>query len=348
LKVLILKPSSLGDVVQALPVLRLLKAHQPASQIYWWISSDLYSLLEGDPDLTGIFTFDRRRLDQPQAWRQFFRTIRAMRALRFDLVLDLQALARSGFVCWLARAARSVGLEDWREGAPMFYDIAVRRPSYHTHAVEWYLETLKPLGVPVRWDFEWLPARPQAAKMIRRKWAINPAQRLILISPGARWANKRWPVECYAEAVRSLGAEFQELQFAVIGGRDDVALGAALAQAAPGRCLDLTGQTSLPELAEWVRMSDLVVSNDTGPMHIAAALGKPVVALFGPTDPRRTGPFRQLHHVLQAPLPCAPCCNTRCHFERHLACLREISPAVVCGKIRQLLPLNTALKQGVD
>ena len=127
--------------------------------------------------------------------------------------------------------------------------------------------------------------------------------RWIVIQPGARWPNKRWPAESYAELVRLLAAANPDLQFAILGGEEDRPLGEVIARANAARCLDLTGEISLPEMVEWIRLSKLMVTNDTGPMHVAAALGKPVVALFGPTEPRRTGPYGQLEHVLRIEPP---------------------------------------------
>jgi len=106
-------------------------------------------------------------------------------------------------------------------------------------------------------------------------------------------------------------------------------LGEALTNANPRRYLDLTGKVSLPEMVEWIRLSELMISNDTGPMHVAAALWKPVVAVFGPTEPRRTGPYGQLRNVLQLTLPCAPCMKSRCHYAKPFECLRALSPESV-------------------
>ena len=103
-----------------------------------------------------------------------------------------------------------------------------------------------------------------------------------------------------------LAAANPGLQFAILGGAEDRPLGEVIARVDAARCLDLTGRISLPEMVEWIRLSELMVTNDTGPMHVAAALGKPVVALFGPTEPRRTGPYRQLEHVLQLTSPVFP------------------------------------------
>src|SRR5204863_6118392 len=154
---------------QALPVLRLIKKHLPSSDIYWWIESRLAPLLEGDPDLAGLVLFDRRRWAKPQNWGEVFRSVRWMRAQRFDWVIDLQGLLRSGAFAWLANGGLTVGLDEPREGARGLYDMAARRASFHTHAVDWYLEVLKLLKVPVHWDFIWLSERPQVAAAIRAK-----------------------------------------------------------------------------------------------------------------------------------------------------------------------------------
>jgi heptosyltransferase-1 len=332
LKILILKPSALGDVVQALPVLRLLKRHQPDSEIYWWVDSNLAPLLEGDPDLAGVVRFERRRWASPVHWPEMWRSIRWLRAQAFDRVIDLQCLARSGAFAWLAAGKLTIGLDEPREGARGFYDIIVRRPSFHTHAVDWYLAVLAHLGVPQDWNFTWLPERPEIAAAVRRKWNAGSARWLVL-QPGARWPNKRWPAEHYAELVRQLTASQPGLRFAILGGAADQSLGALIARATPERALDLTGKTSLPEMVEWLRLSELMVTNDTGPMHVAAALGKPAVAIFGPTEPLRTGPYGQLHRVVQLNLPCVPCLKPRCAWVKPLECLNAIRPASVFKRV---------------
>jgi lipopolysaccharide heptosyltransferase I len=341
LKILILKPSSLGDVVQALPVLRLLKLHWPDSEIFWWIDSALAPLLEEDPDLAGIVRFERRRWTIPANWPEIWHSVQWMRRQSFDLVIDLQCLLRSGVFAWLANGKFLVGLDEPREGARGFYDLAVRRASFHTHAADWYLAVLPALNVPMHWNFEWLPERPAISAEVKRKWDTASA-RWIVIQPGARWLNKRWPVEKYAELVRQLAAARPDVRFAILGSGDDREAGAAIAQADPRRCLDLTGKISLPEMVEWIRLSELMISNDTGPMHVAAALGKPVLAIFGPTEPRRTGPYRQLQNVVRIDLPCAPCLKPHCTYSKPMECLRAISPEIVFSRATRLLAATAA------
>jgi lipopolysaccharide heptosyltransferase I len=336
LKILILKPSSLGDVIQALPVLRIIKCHLPASEIFWWIDSNLAPLIENDPDLAGIVHFERKRWASPRHWPEMLRSIRWMRAQKFDWVIDLQCLLRSGTFAWLANGKLLIGLDEVREGARGFYDLAVRRTSFHTHAVDWYLAVLPPLGVPVHKNFRWLPEQPEIAAAVKSKWQTAGA-RWIAIQPGARWSTKRWPVQNFAELVRLLAGNFPGVRFAILGNDDDKPLGETISRAEPARCLNLCGRISLPEMVEWLRLSELMITNDTGPMHVAAALGKPLIALFGPTEPRRTGPYGQLENVLRINLPCSPCMKSRCHYEKPNECLKAISPAMVFEFARKKL-----------
>jgi lipopolysaccharide heptosyltransferase II len=351
LKVLILKPSSLGDVIQALPVLRLLKLHWRQAEIFWWIDSALAPLLEGDPDLAGVALFERRRWGKPRYWPEMVRSIHGLRQKNFDLVIDLQCLARSAAFAWLANGKHLVGLDEIREGARSFYDVVVPRGSYYTHAVDWYLSVLSRLEIPVHDRFEWLPLRPAVAAGIRQKWPDAspggqstafpssaqktplPAPQWIALQPGARWQNKRWPVENFTELVRLIALKYPAARIAILGDKGDHLLGTIVCDAAPERCLNLCGATTLPEMVEWIRRCDLMITNDTGPMHAAAAMKKPLVALFGPTEPRRTGPYGQTQSVLRVQLPCSPCMKPRCTFEKPEECLRALSPAQVMTRV---------------
>ena len=341
MKILILKPSSLGDVVQALPVLRLLKLHLPESEIFWWLESSLSPLLADDPDLAGVFPFERKGWTTPRRWPAVFRSARNLRHERFDWAIDLQGLARSGLFTWLANAQMSIGLdnarEGAREGARLFYDVLAPSAPPGTNAVERYLGVLPRLGVPVHANFQWLPERPRAAAAIREKWSPDSA-RWIALLPGARWENKRWPVEYFQELARRVSSLAPDLKLVILGGKDDQPLGSAIAGIAPERYLDLTGRTSLPEMIEWLRVSELVITNDTGPMHVAAALRRPVIALFGPTDPDNTGPYGQRENVIQdKSLACVPCMSDHCSYKQPLACLRNITPAMVLERAARAL-----------
>lgn len=218
------------------------------------------------------------------------------------------------------------------------YDLTPPRSSPRAHAVDRYLAVLPLLQVPVRWDFEWLPARPQAARRVRETWAPETLRtRWIVLLPGGRWDNKRWPVGNFVKLAQRFG-EIPGTNLVVLGSQNERTLGEEIAAAAPGRCLNLAGSTSLDEMIEWIRLSRLTITNDTGPMHVAAALRRPVIAIFGPTAPWNTGPYGQLGHVLQAAsLPCVPCMRSKCVYREPLACLHAITPEEVFEKARKEL-----------
>lgn len=331
-KILVLKPSSLGDVVQALPVARLLKRRFPAAELHWWLNSELVPLLANDPDIDRVVPFDRKSWGSPFGWPGAVGSIRDLRRERYDWVIDLQGLARSSAVAWLAAGALTIGLDDPREAAPIAYDVSVPRDGYDVHAVDWYLSVLRRLDVPVTWDFEWMPRDEGAAAAIRSLWP-DDGLRWIAFQPGARWTNKRWPAENFAALAARLTSRDPSLRVVVLGGDADRPLGGQIAAAAPGRCLDLTGQLSLPGMVEWLRRCVMMVTNDTGPMHVAVALGRPVIGLFGPTEPTRTGPYGQVAHVLRADLPCAPCMKATCANAEPLACLKALTVDLVARSV---------------
>jgi lipopolysaccharide heptosyltransferase II len=321
-------------------VLRLLKTTYPASEVYWWLESSLVPLLEGDPDLAGIIPFHRKRWSKVIHWPEAWSSLQEIRRHRFDWVVDLQSLLRSGIVAWLANGEFTIGLDDPREGARAFYDVTVPRPSYSTHAVDWYKSVLQWLNVPVHSDFDWIPERPSVRHQIQKKWDPGSYD-WVALQPGARWVNKRWPAEYYAELVRMSVKRFENARFVILGSPADTELGRAVAAIAPSRCLNLAGASSLPEMVEWVRLSKCMVTNDTGPMHVAAALKKPIIALFGPTEPMRTGPYGCLENVQRVQLPCVPCMKSTCAWPEPLACLREISPSRVFSVLEQHLAIGT-------
>jgi lipopolysaccharide heptosyltransferase I len=350
LKILILKPSSLGDIIHALPVLRLLKLHFRDAEIFWWIDSRFAPLLEGDPDLAGIVLFKRNRWTSPLHWPEMVRSILWMRAQQFDWVIDLQGLFRSAMFAWLARGKLLIGLdnprEGGREGARALYDVAVAGVK-ENHAVARYLSILPALGVPSHMNFQWLPERPTVAAAVKSKWpdSVSSPQssaptHWIAIQPGTRWPTKCWPAQNFAEAVRLLSKKVPNARFAVMGSASDKPLGEIVARAVPepGRVLNLCGETTLLEMIEWLRVCSLMITNDTGPMHAAVALGVPVVALFGPTDPRSTGPYGQLENVLRIDLPCSPCFKSYCRWKNPMECLTSISPETVTKLAYKKLP----------
>ena len=202
----------------------------PASEIFWWIDSKLAPLLEGDPDLAGVSALNAGAGRRRATGRKCCAASIGCGNKISIWVIDLQCLVRSGAFAWLANGNFLIGLDEPREGARGFYDVAVRRPSFYTHAVDWYLAVLPLLGVPVHWNFQWLPDAPPLPQSCKSKWQTGDA-RWIALQPGARWQNKRWPVEYFTELVRLwLAKNFPDARFAILGDEEDKPLGEIIAR----------------------------------------------------------------------------------------------------------------------
>ena len=306
-RILIVKPSALGDIVHGLPVLRLLRRRWPGARIAWLVNAGFAGLLAGHPDLDEVIVFERRRLGSIPA------LARRLAGGGFDLALDLQGLFRSGWLAWQTGAAVRVGFAAAREGAGAFYTDSVPDRGENRHAVERNLDAAEALGCgrgPVEFDLGMSDVDQASAD------ALVPAGPFAALLPGTNWATKRWPAEHFAALVGPLRDRF---------GLASVVAGAADAAALPG-AVDLIGRTSLKQLVAVLGRASLVVANDSGPMHLAAALGRPLVVPFGPTHPARTGPYGRPECVLRLDLPCAPCYARSCV---HQSCLRWLSPSAV-------------------
>jgi heptosyltransferase-1 len=316
-RVLIIKPSAIGDVVHTLPVLALLRRCWPAALIDWLVTPACAGLLEGHPLLNEVIRFERREYGRswrsPRTLAALLAFAKGLRERQYDLVIDLQGLFRSGWLAWAARAPVRVGLSDAREGARWFYTHRVPVGTPERHAIERYLCVTQALGCgrgPVEFPFA-------TDERDREQVAALAPERYAVLLPGTNWPTKRWPVERFTGLVEPL-RERLGLSAVVAGGPTETDLGAKIAAAAPG-VIDLTGRTSLRQLVALLERAALVVANDSGPMHIAAALGRPLVTPFGPTNPVRTGPYGRMDCVIRLDIPCSPCYSRRCS---HQSCLQ--------------------------
>ncbi|MGE5608874.1 MAG: lipopolysaccharide heptosyltransferase I [Bacillota bacterium] len=329
-RILIMKPSSLGDIVHALPVFNLLRRRFPQAHITWLVAPYCAGLLKGLEGLDEIMLFDRRRLGaawwNPKALLELLQLHRELRRRQFDLVIDLQGLFRSGWMAWQSGAPIRIGFANARELAWIFYTHRVPIETMEQHAVDRYLKIAAALGCdsgPTEFRFPTTEADRQAVgKLLPR------GERIAVLMPGANWITKRWPAERFAALVELLKERFG-LRSVIAGGKD----AAEVAGRIPG-AIDLTNKTTIPQLVALLERADLVVANDSGPMHIAAALGRPLVTLFGPTNPVRTGPYARPEAVVRANIDCAPCYRRQCPHSR---CLRELGIEPVLSAVEKQL-----------
>jgi len=326
-RLLAVKLSSLGDVIHALPTVHALKA-AGVGAVDWVVQSEYAELARACPEVERVIAFPRRGASI--VGRLAF--LRELRRERYDLVADLQGLLKSAIVARLARASRRLGPSFHREGARLFYSAVAGPRNRNRHAVDECLYALRALGWP---EPDGPPAFPLRVPPF--PGAAVPRPRIALC-PRSRWPTKNWPLEHFVALGRLLlertgGAlhVFGSAADAADGGRIVAGIGDV------GPVENHCGRTGLLELAAWLGGMDLAITVDSGPMHLAAALGVPVLALFGPTDPVRTGPYGAAHRVLRFDrLPCIPCFSETC-ARGDLACLRNVFPSAAAAAAGEML-----------
>jgi heptosyltransferase-1 len=336
--ILIIKPSSIGDVVHTLPALAAIRRLHPEAYITWLVEEESYNIIEGHPGIDQIIVSKRKGwLRNLRNCSEVFGTLREIslfakeiRKRRYHLVIDLQGLFKSGLLVRLAKGKRKVGYDKTREFSYLFLNERIRPFNPDKHAVLRYLNLAKYLGaddVPV--DFH--IALGKGEKEYVDNIIDGSKQPIISINPMARWKTKQWSHRRFAELADKI---HQQLGTTVLltGGKGDIEDVARIQSYMTCKALSVVGKTTLKELAYLFRHSQLVISTDSGPMHIAAAVGTPVIALFGPTSPLRTGPFGDGHVVIKKHLPCSPCFRKRC---RTVDCMQQITVRDVFSEIKK-------------
>ena len=312
MNIVLVKLSSLGDVVHALPVAAALRARFPRARLSWIVERREAALLRGNGVLDAVVDVDTRGwrrartpADLVGAGGALGELARGLRAARFDVAVDLQGLVKSGLVTAATRAPLRIGFAApfCRERfSALFTNRHVTPPVTARHVVEQYLAVLEPLGVrPTAIAFP-LPADPAAEARVDAffmRSGVKPRDRLVVLLSGAGRADKRWPVDRFAALARSLTADAGGSVLVVWGpGEHDTAT--AIVESAGGGRTRLAPASTIEELIALLQRASVVVGGDTGPLHLAAALGVACVGLYGPTAAERNGPWGQLNRALQS------------------------------------------------
>jgi len=326
-RILILKPSSLGDIIHSLPTLAAIRERFPKAFIGWLVKREWAGILEGHPCLDELLSFP---FEVGSAWPM----VQEIRKRRFDLTIDLQGLLRTGLLCYLSGATDRIGFEGARELSPLFYTYRVRVDKENLHAVDRYLLIAQRLGGKTdfkRFDIS-ITERDQekARKLIK---TVSGDQSIVAIHASSRQQVKRWPPECFAELADQINQAVLGVPV-FTGAKGDVKDITEIQKRMKTVSINLAGQTSLKELAALLKMSRLLITNDSGPMHLAAAVGTCVVALFGPTDPKKIGPYGQGHVVLRHAELC-PACQTGTKGPHR--CLEAISVKETMAAVKNVL-----------
>ena len=324
--ILIIKPSALGDIVHTLPFLAAVKKQFPDAKIDWVVAHGLHTFLEGHPMI------NRLRVIKKDQWKQFahlsqtFREInelkKGLKASNYDVAVDLSGLFRSGVITYFSKAKIKLGFKESDEGSPFFYTHKIHG-SMNIHAIDRYLEIAKFMGCNIgNIEYSFAPYNPDPPilKQLPEKY--------IIICPSAGKPANRWQAEKFGSLAATL-----KLPSIVIASKAETDIADIVVSCSEGKAISVAGQTSLKELIALIKKASFFICNDTGPMHIAAALDIPVFAIFGPANPVRTGPYGKIHTIIQKQLDCSPCYTKQpCS---HFKCMKDLSVEDVFKAIDQ-------------
>ncbi len=347
-RILIIKQSSLGDIIHTLPVAHALKRCFPGCRIGWIVQRAFADLLRQDDAVDRVYPITIPSTSDPQAGRlaylrAFSATLDTLRDLRrlfrrepYDLVLDLHASFRSGLLGMTCRRGVRIGFADARELNPLFQDDRIEVPRDVVHAVDRNLLFCRHLGCRVKDEDFFLSCDRQHEEDVHRFLAqhgVSGHDLLVYASPTARWQTKFWPARNWAQLADELYGTGVRLVFAgTDADREFIAAITAMMHTPP---LNAAGRLDLAGAVALIRRSALYVGLDTGPMHMAAMAGRPVVALFGPTHPERVGPYGVPHCIVRAAgVECLGCRRRQC---RQLRCMEEITVSQVLAAVQDLL-----------
>lgn len=332
-RLLIVRLGSIGDIVHAAPVAANLRAHDPAVEIDWVVEAALAPLVEMITPVTRTITIRTRAVMRPGGWID---AIQALRERDYDAALDVQGLVKSATLARASGARRVIGFDRASLREPLAawgYSETVAAVEGE-HVIDRNLSILRALQVPIA-DARACPIEPGAASPALAGFLATAGHHIAIVNPGANWPNKRWPPEHFAAVAQHLARE-HGLAPIVTWGPGDEAMVAAVIDASGG-VVQAAPPTSLRDYLVLARRASIVVSGDTGPLHLAAAMHTPIVGIYGPTDPRRNGPWHLRDRCVSVFDQCT------CHHKRACTaarwCLGDVSPAAVCDAVDRRLRL---------
>ena len=343
-RILVIKLSSLGDIVHTLPAVSSLRERFPSAHISWLVKTQWNSILEGNLDINEVVSWDK-------AWGTLPNLVQRLRAKQYDLVIDFQGLFRSGILARLSGASIRLGFAQAREGATWLYTHRVNLPGdkrsswrlLAIHAVDRNMALAAYLGADISRPIFHLPAlaadRDSISSLLFHKEGQDGAKFLAL-APWSRSELKSWPLQRFVQLAEKL-MHMRTIRVVLLGGPDDSRAAEQFHFLESQGLINLVGKLSLRQVPELLRHIELLVGNDSSLIHLAAGVGTKVVALFGPTEPQATGPYPVSQHaVCRTALPCSPCGQRTCRNQNYLECLNSISVASLLTTIQTTLMVS--------
>ena len=306
-KILIIKLGSIGDVIHTLPVLEAIKKQHPTACVSWLVEPKSLNIIKNNPMLDEIILFKRN-------YSNVLNTIQTIRKKNFDYVIDLQGTYKSQMFCLFSGSPCRIGFNKTKEFFPLAYNIKIPLPTMDRHAVDRNLDLLENIGIQRPKTINFPIEFPK-----EKKWDFK---NYCVISASAGKPANRWDADNFSELASKISKELQ-LDVVFIGSLADKDLNTnIIKKSKQQRIHDFSGLLSLKETCLLLKGSKFLICGDTGPMHMAVAVGCPVIALFGSSSPQRTGPYNGNNIVIQKTTPCAPCYKKTC---KQMTCLKNIT-----------------------
>ena len=345
MNILIVKLSAIGDVIHTLPALNAIRKVYPEARITWLVEEDAAPLVQGHQALNRVIISKRkrwlktlRRLALLNTIKEVYGFIKELRDTQYDMIFDFQALLKSGILIALSKGRRKIGFGkglEHMEHSYVFLNERIPAVDMEIHALTRGMMLLNAVGIPANEVEYKLPVTNDDRERIdeiMEKHGIYDEKPLIAINPVAKWETKLWPKERFARLADTIIIKYNA-KILFTGSPEDRPIILDIMSAMNNQAMNFAGHTTLKMLAALYERTALVVSTDTGPMHLAVAVGTPVVALFGPTAPWRTGPYGTGHQVITAGRGCSPCFKRRCET---IECMKQITVDQVMNGIRNL------------
>ncbi len=338
-KILIIKLRAIGDVVLSTIVLDNIRAAYPEARIDFLTEDACKEVVLGNPILNNVLSYERKTISKLSFFAKFSKNVKFLSLIRnqnYDLVIDYFGNPRSALMTWLSRAWKRVGY-DFRVRR-WAYNIVVKSRADDLHEADWHLDALRSIGIPVvshKLNFHVGEGSKNFAENFWQQAELYD-QRVIALNFSGGWPSKRWSLDRFAHLADTLvGAH--KAQILIIWGPGEKAQALKIQELATRPVL-LLPETNLKQLAAMLQKVDLLVTTDSGPMHIAAAMGTPCVALYGPTNPKLQGPYGQGHQlVYNNKLTCLGCNRLDCE---HIACMDTITVNDVLASVQKCISAN--------
>jgi lipopolysaccharide heptosyltransferase I len=330
--IVIIKLGSLGDIIHTLPLVNALRDDSSHVRIDWVIERKFSSLLEGHPAVDEVIAFDRGR-SAVRTFRSFVKVIRKLRSRTYDVLMDLQGSLKGSVIVFLSGCSRRMGFRRGSSRIETASTFFTNRKIVEdgTHIIERNLSFARAVGAEAENVSFRIPvsvsAREQVEGFLRSENVHE--KRLVILHPGVTWISKKWSLRKYASLAEEITGRFSDTAIVVTTGPGEEALGAELKKTCKEEIV-LAGNMNLPRLTALLDRCEVFVSSDTGPLHLAAALGKRVIGLYGPTDSARNGPYGEGNFAISAGKACSGCWLRNC---RDLSCMNDIDVPEVMEKV---------------